>query len=115
VQPGDTLSAIAQRCQVSLPALEAANPRSDPLAIGRILQVPAPAAAPAPAPGQAAQTGSGAGAPAGGVMRYVVRPGDTLSAVALRFGTTVAVLARYNGLADPNKLSVGQVLGIPTA
>ena len=41
---------------------------------------------------------------------YVVRPGDTLSAIAVRFHTTVRELAQVNGIADPNRLRVGQRL-----
>ncbi|MBV9917231.1 MAG: LysM peptidoglycan-binding domain-containing protein, partial [Solirubrobacterales bacterium] len=37
----------------------------------------------------------------GGGGGYVVQPGDTLSALALRYGTSVAALAANNGL-DPN-------------
>ena len=42
-------------------------------------------------------------------------PAITREEIARAAGTTVAALARYNGLADPNRLSIGQVLLIPTA
>jgi len=48
-------------------------------------------------------------------VRYVVQPGDTLSAIARRFGTTVAAIASTNTLADPDEIVVGQVIFIPTA
>jgi murein DD-endopeptidase MepM/ murein hydrolase activator NlpD len=41
---------------------------------------------------------------------YKVRRGDTLSAVAVRFHTTVAVLAAVNNLPDANHIREGQVL-----
>ncbi len=44
---------------------------------------------------------------------YVVRPGDTLSAIATRFGVPVEELARANGIEDPNVIKVGQKLVIP--
>lgn len=44
---------------------------------------------------------------------YKVRSGDTLSAIAARFGTTVRVLAELNGISDPSRLRVGQVLKLP--
>jgi len=45
---------------------------------------------------------------------YTVASGDTLGAIANRFGVTVEDLAAVNGIADPNLLAVGQVLSIPT-
>ena len=44
---------------------------------------------------------------------YTVQKGDTLSAIAARYGTTYQKLAEYNGIADPNKISVGQKIKIP--
>ena len=44
---------------------------------------------------------------------YTVVAGDTLSEIAERFGTTVEILASLNGISDPSKLSVGQVLNLP--
>ena len=44
---------------------------------------------------------------------YVVQAGDTLSAIALRFGTTVAVLCQLNNISNPNYIYVGQVLRLP--
>jgi lysozyme len=47
----------------------------------------------------------------GGV--YVVRGGDTLAAIAARYHTTVAVLARLNGIRNVNLIFVGQRLRLP--
>lgn len=41
---------------------------------------------------------------------YTVRPGDVLNAIAQRHGVTTAQLAAWNGIADPNRIEVGQVL-----
>lgn len=49
---------------------------------------------------------------------YVVAPGDTLWAISQKFygdGTKYKKLAEANGIANPNILSVGQVLKIPSA
>ena len=46
---------------------------------------------------------------------YVVHPGDTLSAIALRHGTTVRALVEANRIADPNLIRTGQLLTIPDA
>lgn len=44
---------------------------------------------------------------------YSVQPGDTMSAIAERFGVTLQELIGANALIDPNSLEVGQVLTIP--
>ena len=44
---------------------------------------------------------------------YTVQYGDTLSAIAIRFGTTVAVLVQLNGISNPDYIYVGQVLKLP--
>ncbi|HLL05385.1 MAG TPA: LysM peptidoglycan-binding domain-containing protein [Myxococcaceae bacterium] len=44
---------------------------------------------------------------------YSVRSGDTLSAIAQRFNTTVSKLAQTNGINNPNRILAGQKLAIP--
>ena len=44
---------------------------------------------------------------------YTVKPGDTLSAIAARYHTTVSAISQLNHISDPSKLRVGQVLLIP--
>jgi LysM repeat protein len=44
---------------------------------------------------------------------YVVDPGDTLSVIAVRYGTTTQALVDANGLASANLIYVGQRLLIP--
>ena len=53
------------------------------------------------------------GAPSAALGSYTVRPGDTLSHIALRTQSSVAELARLNGLTNPNRIRVGQVLVTP--
>jgi LysM repeat protein len=59
------------------------------------------ATAPAEAPAAPASGGS-----------YIVQPGDTLWALSIRYGTSVASLASVNGIANPNLIFVGQVLTV---
>ncbi|MDN5301306.1 MAG: hypothetical protein PWQ60_820 [Thermoanaerobacteraceae bacterium] len=47
------------------------------------------------------------------MIRYLVRSGDTLSAIAERFGTTVEAIMEANNLANPDIIFAGQVLLIP--
>lgn len=44
---------------------------------------------------------------------YQVRRGDTLSGIAGEFGTTWQAIAELNGIEDPSRLKVGQVLQLP--
>ena len=46
---------------------------------------------------------------------YTVVKGDTLSSIAKKYGTTYKVLAEYNNINNPNVISVGQKIKIPTA
>jgi serine/threonine-protein kinase len=71
----------------------------------------ADAASAAPLP---AEPGASPTAPAEG-GRYVVQPGDTLSAIAGHFGTSVEALLAANGLSDPNLIRAGNTLIIPGA
>lgn len=69
---------------------------------------PPPTATPPPQPTAAPQ-------PATEPQRYVVQPGDTLRAIAERFGVSVERLLEYNGLTpeEGDNLRVDQVLYIP--
>lgn len=46
---------------------------------------------------------------------YTIQKGDTLSAIARRYGTTVQALAEANGIEDVNRIYVGDNLTIPGA
>lgn len=46
---------------------------------------------------------------------YTVKSGDTLSEIAKAMGVSTSDLAAYNGITDPNKINVGQVIKKPAA
>lgn len=99
VQPGDTLTGIAQRYGVTIDAIVAANGLSSrTIYAGQSLSIPSASSQSAPAV-----------LPAGGT--YTVQPGDTLSGIALRFGTTTDALQRANGLGS-TAIYAGQSLKI---
>lgn len=50
----------------------------------------------------------------GGVV-YVVKAGDTLARIAAAYRTTVQAIAQANGIANVNRIYVGQRLTIPGA
>jgi LysM repeat protein len=104
VQPGDTLFTIATRFGLTVQQLAAANGITNPNLIyaGQALTIP----------GGSGNTGGNTGGSAG-TSSYTIVAGDTLSAIARRFGTTVATLAQLNGLANVDVLYIGQVLVLP--
>ncbi|MGB4795635.1 MAG: LysM peptidoglycan-binding domain-containing protein [Candidatus Saccharimonadales bacterium] len=59
--------------------------------------------------GSTTQTNSGVSV--GGT--YTIQSGDTLGAIAKRYGTTVEVLADLNGITDPNRIYAGKTLKLP--
>lgn len=99
VRPGETLSGIAARYGVSVSSLVRGNSIDDPNLIiaGERLSIRSRSA------GSAGRTFS----------RYTVRAGDTLSAIAARYGTTIRRLARINKVQNPNLIVAGQRLRVP--
>lgn len=59
--------------------------------------------------------GSTGGSTGSGDIVYTVVKGDTLSGIAAKYGTTYQKLAEYNGIANPNVISVGQKIRIPSS
>jgi lysozyme len=105
VQAGDTLASIAKRFNIDLVQLTNLN-NSALIRPGQVLTISA--ATPTPQGGPASPT-----PPATAAQTYTVRSGDTLTAIAAKFGTTVAALSAANNITNPNLISVGQVLRIP--
>lgn len=73
-----------------------------------------------PTPGPSATPGPSVSAeptiaPAATPQTYTVKSGDTLGAIAKRFGVTLQALQAANGITNPDKIAIGQVLIIPTA
>lgn len=48
-----------------------------------------------------------------GEIIHTVQPGENLFRIGLRYGFTYQELAAYNGIANPNSISVGQQIRIP--
>ena len=97
-RPGDTLSAIAARFHTTVAALAG---RQRPRRPGRHRRGPG-----ARPPGPRAGHSQAAHA----ARTHVVSAGETLSAVARDFHTSVDRLVALNHLADPDRIFVGQVL-----
>ena len=99
VQPGDSLSGIAAKYEITLAALISANAIDDPDRVhpGQELVVPGVSSTARPK----------------GPTVVVVQLGDSLSGIAADQGVTVAALMTENGITDPDRLQVGQRLTIP--
>mgnify|MGYP002622646450 CR=1 FL=1 len=109
---GDTLTGIARRFGTSISTILQANPQiTNPnlIYVGQDLEIPTGDATPTPPPGT---TPTSTPPPTGGQI-YIVRAGDTLSAIARRFNTTVAAIAQANSISNVNFIYVGQRLTIP--
>jgi LysM repeat protein len=100
VRPGDTLSAIAARLGVSVDSLASANGLNPS---GLLISGTALHSAGGSASSPTVQTSAPAVPDSGG--GYQVRPGDTLSAIAVRLGISIDSLAATNGL-DPSHLLI---------
>jgi murein DD-endopeptidase MepM/ murein hydrolase activator NlpD len=116
VQAGDTLFAIALRFGVTAADLAAANNLSNPnlIFVGQKLVIPGAKPTAEPAIVTERNEGADAEAPPAPPQVYVVQPGDTLFAIATRFGLSLTDIVLANGIQDPDYIAVGQRLVIPT-
>jgi LysM repeat protein len=106
VAPGETLWGIATANNLPASAVAAANglgPESRVIA-GTSLTIPL-----------GGRTTSAPAAPAASDSGYVVRPGDSLSAIAARQGVSSAALAAANGLKQTSWVLSGTTLRMPAA
>jgi N-acetylmuramoyl-L-alanine amidase len=114
IAPGESLTSIAAADGLSIAQLAAANGLSPTaeLTAGVTLKIPPQTETGAAAPGPATPSAPASTAPGDG---YRVAHGDTLSAIAARYGVTVQGLAAANGLNPAGVLPAGARLTIPGA
>ena len=97
VQSGDTLSEIAQRFGTTYQHLAAINGISNP----DIIHV-----------GDRIVIDGVVSAQSSDDEYYTVQPGDTLSGIAERYGTSYQYLAYINGISNPNKIYAGDTIRV---
>lgn len=99
VQPGDTLFSIARRYGTTVDAIVHANGLGDPrrVYVGQRLIIPGGVVA------------------ADSWSAHLVRPGETLAALAAQLGVSEQALALVNRLVNPHLLYPGQVLRVPAS
>lgn len=96
IEPGDTIYFIANRLEVTLSRILAANPGIDPynLLIGQVICIPA--------------------CPPNH-MAYIIQPGDTLYKIARTFHVTIDSILEANPSVNPLSLRIAQRICIPTS
>ncbi|QRO01830.1 LysM peptidoglycan-binding domain-containing protein [Archangium violaceum] len=101
VRAGDTLYRIARRYNVTVEVLSLNNGISDINRIwaGQVLKIPQERQSPSSPPPK--------------LLTHRVLAGETLSKIAQRNNVTVEALTQANGISDPNRIVIGQVLKIP--
>lgn len=94
VKQNETLGGIANRYGVSVKTLQLVNGMANPnhLVVGKKLTIP---------------DGSVREVP------HVVKAGESLGVIAVRYGLSASKLAGYNGITKPNLIRVGQKIMIP--
>lgn len=114
VQPGDTLSAIAGRYNLSITDITAANSITDAniIEVGQAIVLPGVVITttemPAPSPTPAEPS------PAYEIERvHTVQSGETFFEIAQLYGLPLATLAATNSITNLDRLEVGQVLLVP--
>lgn len=97
VKAGDTLSGIASKYGTTYQKLAELNNIPNP----NLINV-----------GQKIKINTSNGGDASKEIVYTIKPGDTLSDIAKRYGTTYQELAKINGIENPNIIYAGKVLRI---
>ena len=105
---GDSFESVANKYGVTVRELISANPQL--LKTGDQLTVPVAVAIPSEG---GSSSGSAGGGSAPTQRTHAVKPGDTLTLIAIKYGTTVAAIASLNNITNINNISVGQLLFIP--
>lgn len=108
---GDTLGKIAAKFGTTVEALQRVNKLRSPHLIrpGQTLLIPPGRRT----PGVTTTTATAIAGPR--PAQHVVRKGETLSSIALRYGVSLDGLLAANRLADADRIHVGQQLRVPAA
>lgn len=112
VEEGETLYGIANRAGVPASRIAEANGLEEPyvIRIGQKLQIPRQGK---PASRSVVARTAPSSAPSGSGAVYVVKPGDTLLAIALAEKLPQVLMAEANGLKPPYTIRAGQKLVVP--
>ncbi len=108
VKKGDSLSRIAYRNSMTVAQLMSINNlKNHNIKIGQKLHIVKSDKASKPA---AASKKPVKAEPLAGEIAHKVSSGETLGAIAIKYGTTVSAIAERNSIADPRKIRAGQII-----
>lgn len=95
VKAGDTLSSIASKYGTTYQVLASYNSISNPnkIIVGQVIKIPSTK-------------------PTSSIEYYTIKNGDTLSAIASKYGTTVNQLVSWNNIKNANKIYVGHKIRV---
>jgi LysM repeat protein len=122
VGKGDSLWTIAKKNHLTVSELAAANNvKSGAIVhVGQKLLIPSrpvpglSASAPAPkTPAPAPDAASGVAKTGGDTVRHVVKPNETLGAIARKYGVKIGDIETANTITDPKRIRPGMELVIP--
>jgi len=109
IEPGDTLSSIAEKFGVEVVMLMALNNITDPnqLFVNTEIIIPE----------SDAQLPTKTALPEnlypGQIIEYQIQSGDTLETIAAQYNSTAEAIAELNEIEDPNPIGVGQIILVP--
>lgn len=111
VKSGESLSVIAKMHGTTTGTLRRLNHlKSDKVVVGQKLALPEVSAS---VTESTASRSVAASSVSGGTVKHVVKTGETLGAIARRYGVSRNELGLVNNITDPLKLRAGQELVIP--
>ncbi len=120
VRKGETLSTIAQKYKTGSKTLARLNNISNPskIRIGQVLKIPSGSLVstekiPAQSSSSSSPSSSASTTPTNSGATHRVVKGQTLTAIAQRYGTTVMVIASLNNITNTGSIRIGQTLKIP--
>ena len=104
VKKGDTLYDIAKRCGTTVGMITRYNGIIEPDMIypGQILRIPV-SEIPCMKKNCAPE------------IEYIVKKGDTLADIAIRFGSGIRAISQLNGITDPDNIEAGRIIKIPVS
>jgi len=98
IKSGDTLLAIARKYYTTRDDIRSLNSlkKGETLSIGRILKIPV-----------------NTYYPSGSILKYSIKSGDTLLAIAQKYHSTTAEICKINKISKTTQLKLGQILKVP--